>query len=125
MWGKKLHHLHYRLDELISTAIQQHGRSVEVHAVIYWNGNELVGPGGIEDEPRYPFRPSCLDVASVYDRMHERLERLARIAKRCETFSLVTETVLLKLGNFRDLKDIQIYLEDLFFTFMELILSSS
>ena len=40
-----------------------------------------------------------------------------------------SETVFLKLGKFRDLKDIQIYLEDLFFhlygTYLKFILTSS
>ena len=90
LWGKKLHHLSWKLEELINGAIQQHGRNVDIHAIVYWNGNELVGPDGIEDEPRYPFRPSSLNVGGVYDAMKKRLERLAPIVRRCETFSIVT-----------------------------------
>ena len=90
LWGKKLHHLSWKLQELINGAIQQHGRNVDIHAIVYWNGNELVGPDGIEDEPRYPFRPSSLNVGGVYDAMKKRLERLATIVRRCETFSIVT-----------------------------------
>ena len=90
MWGKRLHQLSWKLEELINSAIQQYGRGVEIHAIMYWNGNELVGPDGVEDEPRYPYRPSSLDVAGVYKTMKQRLERLATITRRCETFSLVT-----------------------------------
>ena len=71
-------------------AIQQYGRSVDIHAIVYWNGNELVGPDGVEDEPRYPYRPSSLNIGGVYETMKKRLERLASIAQRCQTFSIVT-----------------------------------
>ena len=90
MWGKRLHHLSWKLEELINSTVQLYGRGVEIHAIIYWNGNELVGTDGLEDEPRYPYRPSSLDIGGVYQRMKQRLERLAAIARRCECFSLVT-----------------------------------
>ncbi len=67
MWGKRLHVFSYKLEELINLAIQKYGRAVEIYAIIYWNGNELVGPDGVEDEPRYQYRPSCVDVRSVYN----------------------------------------------------------
>ena len=70
MWGKRLHVLSYKSEELINLAVQKYGGAVEIYAVMYWNGNELVGPDGVENEPRYPFRPSCLDVRSVYDWQH-------------------------------------------------------
>ena len=56
MWGKRLHVLSYKLEELefINLAVQKYGRAVEIHAVICWNGNELVGPDGVEDEPMVP-----------------------------------------------------------------------
>lgn len=49
-----------------------------------------MGPDGIEDEYRWPYRPSKLDVGSVYEEMRQRLERLQRTARKCTSFSLVT-----------------------------------
>lgn len=65
-------------------------QDVEVHAAVYWSGNKLVGSEGIEDESRWPYRPSKLDVKSVYDGMKSRLEQLNDVAKKCATFALVT-----------------------------------
>eukprot|EP00434_Breviolum_minutum_P016525 symbB.v1.2.014565.t2/scaffold1068.1/size140200/6 len=56
---------------------------------VYWSGNELVGPDGIEDEARWPFRPSKLDVGSVYEGMKDRLNQLNVVAKKCSTFASV------------------------------------
>ena len=89
MWGKKLFHLTYELDRLVTESKDKFGQDVEIHATIYWSGNELVGPDGIEDEPRWPFRPSKLDQASVYEGMKERLKQLNVVAKKCSTFALV------------------------------------
>ncbi len=90
MWGKKLHHLFYELDSIVKRAKSDLGNNTEVIATIYWNGNELVGPEGIEDERRWPFRPSRLDVGVFYDEMHNRLRQLATIASRCTAFAFVT-----------------------------------
>ena len=89
MWGKKLFHLTHELDRLVAESKDKFGQDVEIHATIYWSGNELVGPDGIEDEPRWPFRPSRLDQASVYEGMKERLKQLDVVAKKCSTFALV------------------------------------
>ena len=90
MWGKKLHHLFYELDGIVKKAKSELGNDTEVIATIYWNRNELVGPEGIEDERRWPFRPSRLDAGGVYNAMHDGLRQLATIASRCTAFALVT-----------------------------------
>ena len=90
MWGKKLFHLTYELDRLIAESKDKFGQDVEIHAAVCWSGNELVGPDGIEDEGRWPRRPSKLDVGSVYDGMKGRLHQLNDVAKKCSTFALVT-----------------------------------
>ena len=90
MWGKKLHHLFYELDAIVKQTKSELGKDTEVIATIYWNGNELVGPEGIEDERRWPFRSSRLDVGNFYNEMHDRLRQLATIASRCTAFALVT-----------------------------------
>ena len=89
MWGKKLFHLTHELDRLVAESRDKFGQNVEIHATIYWSGNELVGPDGIEDEPRWPFRPSKLDQASVYEGMKERLKQLNVVSQKCSTFALV------------------------------------
>ena len=89
MWGKKLFHLTHELDRLVTESRDKFGQDVEIHATIYWSGNELVGPDGIEDEPRWPFRPSKLDQASVYEGMKERLKQLNVVSQKCSTFALV------------------------------------
>ena len=90
LWGKKLHHLAYELDAVTKQVKSDFGSNTEVIATIYWNGNELVGPNGIEDERRWPFRSSRLDVGVFYEEMHQRLQRLATIASRCASFAIVT-----------------------------------
>ena len=90
MWGKKLHHLYYELDAIVKQTKSELGNDTEVIATIYWNGNELFGPEGIEDERRWPFRSSRLDVGNFYNAMHDRLRQLATIASRCTAFALVT-----------------------------------
>ena len=90
MWGKKLHHLCYELDGIAKKAKSEYGPNTEIFATIYWNGNEMVGPGGIEDEPRWPFRSSELDVKAVYDRMHARIVQMSEIAARLTAFAVVT-----------------------------------
>ena len=54
----------YELDRMITESKSKFGQDVEVHAAVYWSGNELVGPEGIEDESRWGGLTARLNLTS-------------------------------------------------------------
>ena len=58
----------------------------DIHLCVYWNGNELVGPGGIEDHLAWPYKggdghfPSLLGVLKAQLQQLEDFKRKNRVA---------------------------------------------
>ena len=58
----------------------------EIHLCVHWNGNELVGPGGIEDQLAWPYKggdghfPSLLGVPKAQLQQLEDFKRTNRVA---------------------------------------------
>ena len=52
LWGKTLRPMAYEVCSAIAAIHEKHGRqNTQIHVLVYWSGNELVGPTGVEDEP--------------------------------------------------------------------------
>ena len=61
-----------------------------IHVVVYWSGNELVGPTELEDEPDWPHRPSNLSAKDVYDGLEQSIRILAGICHEAESAVLLS-----------------------------------
>lgn len=64
LWGKTLRDLVKEAVNMVRKAQTDFGADAQIYTVVYWNGNELVGPGGVADETRYPF-PEIRSTAQV------------------------------------------------------------
>ena len=47
LWGKTLRPLAYEVRSAIHELHRKYGRDTQIHVVVYWSGNELVGPTGV------------------------------------------------------------------------------
>ena len=90
LWGKTLRPIAYEIRAAIREIHEQHGRDVQIHVVVYWSGNELVGPTGVEDEPDWPHRPSNLNPAEVYNGLEQSIRILAGICREAESAVLLS-----------------------------------
>ena len=90
LWGKTLRPLAYEVRSAIQELHAEFGRDVQIHVVVYWSGNELVGPTGVEDEPDWPHRPSNLSTKEVYDGLEQSIRILAGICREAESAVLLS-----------------------------------
>ena len=90
LWGKTLRPIAYEVRAAIREIHEEHGRDVQIHVVVYWSGNELVGPTGVEDEPDWPYRPSNLNPAEVYNGLEQSIRILAGICREAESAVLLS-----------------------------------
>ena len=90
LWGKALRPIAYEVRAAIREIHEEHGRDVQIHVVVYWSGNELVGPTGVEDEPDWPYRPSNLNPAEVYNGLEQSIRILAGICREAESAVLLS-----------------------------------
>ena len=88
MWGQTLRTLIKRAVALVEEVLKQQP-DAKIHVIVYWNGNELIGSGGIQPELKYPFRDGDGDWDQLMD---DTMRHLRWYADKCKTLLLDRKT---------------------------------
>ena len=90
MWGQTLQTLVKRAVALVKE-VQGRKPDAKIHVIVYWNGNELVGPGGIQDETKHPFRQGDGEWDDV---MSNTMRHLTWYATQCKKLNVAQAAVM-------------------------------